>query len=413
VTTISDLNLYGEPIPDIVVILHAPHFKYQKMFGKNENLKFNEEKNKMTNDFDEIIRVSKTIFECKIKKNGSFEVCDSVSHTSIEILNKNISKSKYLRDLLKKEYNYTNRNLIRTLEIFKYATIFLKFSQIKSRSKFLFDTISKKRSNFDTSYWKKTSIFKIFYNFNKKSYRSFCLAINENYFLSLKHICLKEFEEHSIAKKSFVFLGTPYKSSCSYYDSSHTVFNSSSHKHCIRQCLRNYCEIKMNCSCFIFKRNEVINEIISQFDSTTYDICLKSKQYMLSFYDNYSKLCTHLCPIDCINDEFIITNQQKKKLFRIDSNIKEFSLKWDDTKPFIVYRETPVMTFTGYFCYIGGLFGMWFGISANQLFEKLIENYRIYYRDFIHFNLILFYNLLEILCYIKSKFQSIIRNIYS
>jgi hypothetical protein len=71
------------------------------------------------------------------------------------------------------------------------------------------------------------------------------------------------------------------------------------------------------------------------------------------------------------------------------------------------------MTFTDYFCYIGGLFGMGFGISANQLFEKLIENYRINYRDFIHFNLILFYNLLKILIYMKSKLQSIIRNIYS
>jgi hypothetical protein len=60
---------------------------------------------------------------------------------------------------------------------------------------------------------------------------------------------------------------------------------------------------------------------------------------------------------------------------------------------------------------------MGFGISANQLFEKLIENYRINYRinyrDFIHFNLILFYNLLKILIYMKSKLQSIIRNIYS
>ncbi len=97
----------------------------------------------MTHDFDGIIRVSKTIFDCKIKKNGSFEACDDGSHTSIEILNKNIPKSKDLRDFLKKEYNYTNGNLIRTLKIFKYAIIFLKFSQIKSRSKFLFDTISK------------------------------------------------------------------------------------------------------------------------------------------------------------------------------------------------------------------------------------------------------------------------------
>jgi hypothetical protein len=133
---------------------------------------------------------------------------------------------------------------------------------------------------------------------------------------------------------------------------------------------------------------------------------------MSSFYDNYSKLCTHLCPIDCKDDKFVINlNEYKRKKLRIDSNVKEFSFKWDDSKPFIVYRETPVMTFTNYFCYIGGLFGMWFGISANQLFEKFIKNDGLYYRLFIHYNLILFYTLLEIMIFIKAKFQSIIRSI--
>jgi hypothetical protein len=57
-----------------------------------------------------------------------------------------------------------------------------------------------------------------------------------------------------------------------------------------------------------------------------------------------------------------------------NSNIYGFKLKWDDSIPLIVYKETPVMTFTDYFCHIGGLFG----ISANHLFEKLIEKYLIY-----------------------------------
>ena len=50
------------------------------------------------------------------------------------------------------------------------------------------------------------------------------------------------------------------------------------------------------------------------------------------------------------------------------------------------------MTFTNYMCYIGGLFGMWFGISANQLFEKI----KWFYLSF-KFKLILFlYNIEEV-----------------
>jgi hypothetical protein len=264
-----------------------------------------------------------------------------------------------------------------------FLLIFLIFSEAKSRSESSFDTISKRISTIDTSYWKQTPIFKISAESNENS--RFCFLINRNYFWNIQSVCLGKFEEYSIAKKSFVFLETPYKSSCSYYDSCQTVFKSSSHKHCIRQCFRNLCEFKMNCSCFILNDDKMIYEIISQSDETSYDICLKDEKYMLSFYDNYSKLCTDLCPIDCKDDEFIITNKYKSKKLDIDSKINNFSLKWDDSKPFIIYRETPVMTITHYFCYIGGLFGMWFGISANQLFGKLKENYFTHFETFIGF----------------------------
>ena len=51
-------------------------------------------------------------------------------------------------------------------------------------------------------------------------------------------------------RKSFEFLESPYESKCSNYDSSKTPFNSLSHKHCIRQCIRYYSEQQLNCSCF-------------------------------------------------------------------------------------------------------------------------------------------------------------------
>jgi uncharacterized membrane protein len=40
-------------------------------------------------------------------------------------------------------------------------------------------------------------------------------------------------------------------------------------------------------------------------------------------------------------------------------------------------KETLVMTFTDYFCFIGYLIGMLFGNSANQLFEKLTKNHSL------------------------------------
>jgi hypothetical protein len=411
-TTISDTILYEEPNPYIVVFLSSLHFNYTKNLNKIKNKKFGERNNHIYNVFDEIFRKSKTFVDCKIKKNGSLEECDSVLNTSIEIINTEISKSKALRDSLKKEYNHTNANLIESSKIFNtFLLVFLIFSPKNLRTDSSFDTISKKFSTIDTSYWKQTPILKISGNSEEYSRKNLCFFISGNYLSTLQFVCLNEMEEYSISKKSFVFLETPYKSSCSYYDSSQTVFNSSSHKHCIRQCLRNYCEIKMNCSCFIFKDyDERIYEIISQSDRYSYDICLKDEKYMLSFYNNYSKFCTDLCPIDCKEEEFMITNKFKNKNAGNDSKIYNFILKWDDSKPLIVYRETPFITFTDYFCYIGSLFGMWFGISANHLFEKLIEKYRLYYKDFIHFSLILFYTSFEIIIFIKTKFLSIVRN---
>jgi len=99
------------------------------------------------------------------------------------------------------------------------------------------------------------------------------------------------------------------------------------------------------------------------------DFCPNGKQIEL-FDENYKKLCTKLCPIDCMNDEYVISSG---KSYRSSEKSLQFTINWDQSKPFIINKETPVMTFNGYFCYIGGLFGMWFGISANQLYEIIFK----------------------------------------
>jgi len=131
VMTISDTNLYEEPIPDIILDLLPSDFKYKKNLNKIENMKFDKRKNHINNEnfiINKFLREFKTIFDCKMKKNGSFEDCYNVSHQTIEILNRNISKSKVIRDSLKENINYLNESVIRNLKIFKRNHILLKFS---------------------------------------------------------------------------------------------------------------------------------------------------------------------------------------------------------------------------------------------------------------------------------------------
>jgi len=105
------------------------------------------------------------------------------------------------------------------------------------------------------------------------------------------------------------------------------------------------------------------------------EFCQNDDQLLETFTENYTKICKSLCPIDCINDEYIIINKYKNNKKYSDSKFWNLRFHWDESKPIIINEETPVMTFTHYFCYIGGLFG----ISANQLFEKFIERHNTHY----------------------------------
>ncbi len=209
-------------------------------------------------------------------------------------------------------------------------------------------------------------------------------------------------------KKSFKFQGFAYKSKCSYYDSSKTIFNSLSHEHCIRRCIRYDCEVKLNCLCFgindgIYQKT---NHLDYGFDNL--EICRNNQQYMGIQTRLFTKSCYNLCSSDCINDEYAVIEKYNNEKFYSYPKYCKFRFYWDESEPFIINEETPVMNFTDYYCYIGGLFGMWFGISANQLFENLRKNYFLYYRLLIHYSIILIYTLFEILLIIKEKFQFII-----
>jgi hypothetical protein len=380
---------------------------------------------------------SLNVVDCKLKNNGVYEDCDNFAKPYIEIYSGIYSyssqpdvkfkldpilglnqKQQILYELIESMSQRPNQTFIEQLKIYNEYILglsYLLFNQNEKNSNEFNKSTNPSNTIRENDFIKLSMNLQQYYK--NEDYRYAGLYLSSKKYSIREKIDLKisfgRIYELNVIKKSFKFLEFPYESKCSYYEKFGTFFKSLSHNHCIRQCIRqcirHYCEFELKCSCI------GIENTISQMDYEfrKIQICRKDPKLMESFVLKTMTFCKTLCPKDCINDEYIIAI---RKVENIDPYVKhklfKLTMNWDVSKPIITNKETPVMTFTDYFCYIGGLFGMWFGISANQLFENLIKNHRKYYRDFINFNLILFYTLLEIIIFIKAKFQSTVRYTY-
>ncbi len=387
-----------------------PQLYSAKTYDYLKLIDFEYESQNIINSFPPIYREMRKLFDCKIKYKLHFTDCEIVMKPMFGIYTYDVSPTQSLLNFLKIKHKLRNESIFENSKIFNTITLFIEYSRLKTN---LESNNNKFENSNDRSYWTQTPIFQISSNLKEFSQNLFSFTTLGN-FLKIfnNYVILNYNQNYTLTKKSFQMLGFPYQSKCSYYDSNQTIFDSVSHDHCVRQCLRYYCEIKMNCSCFLLKfKRKYYQKLFIQSDVVfnSFDICLKDRNLMISFYENYTKFCNNLCPIDCISEEYFISYKEELGFARNNSKFWKLSVFWDNTKPIIMNKETPVMTFTNYFCYIGGLFGMWFGISANQFLRKLKENFSKYYHNFINYSLILYYISLEIILIIKTKFLSIIR----
>jgi hypothetical protein len=89
--------------------------------------------------------------------------------------------------------------------------------------------------------------------------------------------------------------------------------------------------------------------------------------------EEFWKECKNLCPINCVKNNYIV-----KPLYyssENDSNSERIlNLFWDSGQPFILYEETANMLLLDYFTYIGGLFGLWFGICLENMMDIILNN---------------------------------------
>ena len=184
-----------------------------------------------------------------------------------------------------------------------------------------------------------------------------------------------------VKKSSHNYLSKPFGSCIDYSIPNALTYYGMSHYECYRKCL--FFEHKKQWNCIPYVMFSFITEY-DLIDNIT-KICrtniideIKFKQEFARKY--FSEKCLKRCPKDCFQVEYLnkvldlesyldnkqVNNQKKNNLF-------ERNILWDTSEPMFAYIDEPVMTFTQYLVYCGGLMGLWFGQSVKDLFTILFD----------------------------------------
>ena len=180
-----------------------------------------------------------------------------------------------------------------------------------------------------------------------------------------------------------VFLSEPY-GRCIPYGRDGQPFNASSHTQCYQSCLNDY--IKRRFNCFLLFIDNFNHENDLKFkEQNSLSFCSLNESLIfekLKTKERVEEKCRLLCPKDCIQIEYSSKVRQtnvysgNEMWFQQDPLKRYYEKKiiWDTTQPSFKYIEEPLMTFTDYLVYCGGLLGLWFGTSAKDILIYLSDN---------------------------------------
>ena len=216
--------------------------------------------------------------------------------------------------------------------------------------------------------------------YNKNDY-SFLKVFNSEFISLNSYNSFKKLKANSIVSsrdyrnlKFFVkktmhqYLEAPYGDCSDYQD---RLFNSTNKWQCYRQCIKTFAEKKFYC------KPVFIENTLHELDSDYYLDCNSSVQKKFDEYfqtKNISSKCAKICPKNCLNIDFRMESKSETKDFKTSSNdIYYKTLVWDTTQPMFVYKEVPVLSFIEYMVYLGGLVGLWFGTSAEDVVIILFD----------------------------------------
>ena len=130
-----------------------------------------------------------------------------------------------------------------------------------------------------------------------------------------------------------------------------------------------HCSHKLKCH--VWNVTWIVN-IVDDEKSTPYPYCsVQQNINCINILIKVTNLCRNLCPIDCINDFYSAKYGDTSKTF--SHNLSKTSVMFDQYSPLITYIETETLSFINLFVYMGGLYGIWFGVSIlsfRDLFKK-------------------------------------------
>ena len=173
-------------------------------------------------------------------------------------------------------------------------------------------------------------------------------------------------------------MSQPY-SNCKHYGEDRQPFNGSSQRECHRNCVRKH---RLEYSRQTLKCIPVfIDHFISVNDfniNETQDLKFCSYYQNLEFermknQDNFDDGCIKYCPPDCQQITYLTDISRVKDRLLIPEERRKV-IEWDRIQPSFAYIEEPVMSFTDYLVYCGGLVGLWFGTSAKDVLIYITDN---------------------------------------
>ena len=176
----------------------------------------------------------------------------------------------------------------------------------------------------------------------------------------------------SISIMTKQYLSTPYRSHCSDYQTKYQLyFNSTSYDKCIRKCVIVKCLKLFNCQVReLFDLSTDEDEKINGFE-----YCSQiNNSKCIDIQYNLEIMCRNICPYNCRDDYFNIVDSY----FSTFPNHNYLQIYLDKKQPVIVQQENELQTLESLLCYLGGLYGMWFGVSVYSIKQLFTNNFHTY-----------------------------------
>ena len=192
-----------------------------------------------------------------------------------------------------------------------------------------------------------------------------------------------------VKKSSHQYMSRPFGQCSDYKLPNELTYHSLTYIECYRKCLKHQYIKQYNCVPYI------IDNFITEYDlyNNETKICSTNTEDVMNrrpIEEIFVNKCSKECPKECFRVDYSSEVKERSTYFSNQNWFDSFyynrsvqrSIVWDSYEPMFAYIDEPVLTFTQYLVYCGGLMGLWFGQSLKDLFSLIID--KSFWRSIIY-----------------------------